>query len=71
MLQHARLSNVFWAEAVNTAVYVLNRAPTSAVKGKIPQETWSGKKPTVEHFQVFGCDAYAHVSNEKRTKLDS
>ena len=71
MLQHARLSNVFWAEAVNTAVYVLIRAPTSAVKGKTPQEAWSGKKPTVEHFRVFGCDAYAHISYEKRTKLDS
>ena len=70
MLQHAGLSNVFWAEAINTAVYVLNRAPTSAVKGKTPQEAWSGKKPTVEHFRVFGCEAYAHVSDEKRTKLD-
>ena len=71
MLQHAGFSNVFWTEAVNTAVYVLNRAPTSAVKDKTPQEAWSGKKPTVEHFRVFGCDAYAHVSDEKRTKLDS
>ena len=69
VLQHARLSNVFWAEAVNTAVYVLNQAPTSIVKGKTPQEAWSGKKPTVEHFRVFGSNAYAYVLDEKRTKL--
>ena len=71
MLQHAGISNVFWADEVNTAVYMLNRAPTSAVKDKTPQEVWSGKKPTVEHFRVFRCDAYAHVSYKKRTKLDS
>ena len=70
MLQHSGLPNVFWAEAINTAAYVLNRAPTSAVKDKTPQEAWSGKKPTVQHFRVFGCNAYAHVPDEKRTKLD-
>ena len=36
------LSNVFWAKAVNTSVYELNQAPTSAVKEKTPQEAWSG-----------------------------
>ena len=70
MLQHSGLSNVFWAEAINTAAYVLNRAPTSAVKDKTLQEAWYGKKPTVQHFRVFGCNAYAHVPDEKRTKLD-
>ena len=71
MLQHVGLSYVFWVEAVNTTVYVLNRAPILAVKDKTLQEAWSGKKPIVEHFRVFGCDAYAYVSDEKRTKLDS
>ena len=50
---------------------MLNRASTSAVKDKTPQKVWSGKKPTVEHFRVLRCDAYAHVSDKKRTKLDS
>ena len=70
MLQHSGFSNVFWVEAINTAAYVLNRAPTSAVKDKTPQEAWSGKKPTVQHFRVFGCIAYVHVPDEKCTKLD-
>ena len=71
MLQHKQLSNAFWAEAINTATYVLNRAPTTAVEGKTPEEVWSGTKPSVQHLRVFGCDAYAHVPDEKRTKLDS
>ena len=47
-----------------------NRVSTSGVKDKTPQEAWYGKKPTVQHFQIFGCDGYAHVPDEKHTKLD-
>ena len=70
MLQHKQLSNAWWAEAISTATYVLNQAPTSAVEGKTPEEVWSGIKPSVQHLRVFGCDAYVHVPDEKRTKLD-
>ena len=37
---------------------------------KTPQEAWSSKKPTFQHFRVFGCDAYTHVPDKKHTKLD-
>lgn len=40
------------------------------MEGKTPQEVWSGMIPSVEYLRVFGCDAYAHVADEKRTKLD-
>lgn len=35
-----------------------------------PEEDWSGSKPSVEHFRVFGCLAYVHVPDSKRIKLD-
>lgn len=35
-----------------------------------PEEAWSGRKPSVDHFKVFGCIAYAHIPDEKRKKLD-
>lgn len=35
-----------------------------------PEEAWSGRKPAVDHFKIFGCIAYAHVPDEKRKKLD-
>jgi hypothetical protein len=28
---------------------------------KNPHEAWTGKKPSLEHLIVFGCDAYVHV----------
>jgi hypothetical protein len=43
----------FWPEAVNWAIYVLNRSPAAAVPDKTPEEAWSSSKPTVKHFKVF------------------
>ncbi|PHT94751.1 hypothetical protein T459_02633 [Capsicum annuum] len=34
------------------------------------EEAWSGRKPTVDHFRIFGCITYAHIPDEKRKKLD-
>lgn len=35
-----------------------------------PEEVWTGRKPVVDHFRIFGCLAYAHVPDQKRGKLD-
>jgi hypothetical protein len=71
MLSGAGLGQEFWAEAVDTACYLVNKSPSSALEDKTPQEVWTGKKPSLSHLRVFGCDAYVHVPKEKRTKLDS
>lgn len=47
-----------WAEAVATAVYLLNLSPTKAVMNRTPFEAWFERKPGVGHSQVFGCIAY-------------
>ena len=71
MLLEACLSESFWAEAVNTAVYLHNRSPTRSLEGKTPFEAWNGVRPDLSHLKVFGCDAYLHVPDEARTKLES
>lgn len=58
-----------WAEAVNTAVYILNRTATSQAPDTTPLEMWTGKTPTLDHIRTFGCDAYMHVPKELRNKL--
>jgi hypothetical protein len=35
-----------------------------------PKEKFTCKKPDVSHHRLFGCIAYVHVPNEKRSKLD-
>ncbi|CAL2236260.1 unnamed protein product [Prunus armeniaca] len=71
MLYDKNIPKNFWPEAVNWTIHVLNRCPTLAVKDVTPEETWSGVKPLVDHFQVFGCIAHVHVPEERRTKLDN
>ena len=68
MLFHSKMPQRFWAEAVNTAVYLRNRSPTVAVKDKVPFELWYGKKPSVSHLRVFGCNAYVRI--EKAGNLE-
>ena len=51
-------------------MHVLNRSPTVAVKDITPEEAWSGVKPNVDYFRVFGCIGHVHVSDDKRKKLD-
>jgi len=71
LLQIKKLHNMYWDEAIRTSNYVLNRCYTNMVEGKIPYEAWDDKKPSVHHFRVFGCLAYAHVPKENKKKLDA
>jgi hypothetical protein len=70
MLNEKNLPNYFWVEVVATIVYIMNRTPTAAVHGMTPKEKIIGKKLDVSHLRVFGCIAYVHVLDEKRSKLD-
>jgi hypothetical protein len=70
MLHEKGLPKTFWAEAVYTVVYLMNRCPTKAVWGKTPFEAWSGRKLSIKHLRVFGCICYAQIPKEKRYKLD-
>eukprot|EP00253_Pinus_taeda_P018459 PITA_18459 len=70
MLQGKGLSNIFWAEAINTDVYLKNRSPTRFLGFKTPFEALYGFKPAVNHLRVFGSKAFAHVPKADRKKLD-
>ncbi|CAL9024552.1 unnamed protein product, partial [Prunus brigantina] len=55
---------------LNMSIYILNRSPTFVVRDLTPEEAWSGRKPAIGYFKVFGCIAYARIPDEKRKKLD-
>lgn len=69
MLNDAGLGKQFWAEAVNTAVYIINRSPHKRLS-KTPEEIWTGVKPSLDHLKCFGCLAMSHIPKQKRTKWD-
>ncbi|KAI3516558.1 hypothetical protein L1887_15477 [Cichorium endivia] len=62
--------DVLWGEAVNYAVYVLNRVTTKALTDSTPYEMWTGRKPHVGHLRVFGCVAHMLVTKNHLKKLD-
>lgn len=66
----AGLTKGFWAEAISTAAYIINRSPTSGLHEMTPEEAWSNKKPDLSHLRVFGCQAMLYVPKPNRRKLD-
>jgi hypothetical protein len=71
MLQAKGLPNKLWAEAVNTAAYILNRSGPTKVDGKTPYELWYGKEAVMDHLKIFGTECFVHVPKQRRQKLDA
>ncbi|KAK9140896.1 hypothetical protein Scep_010577 [Stephania cephalantha] len=71
MMHDKDLPKEHWAEATNTAVFLLNRLPTKVVNGKTPFEAWYGFKPNLKNLKIFGCLCFTHVPQIKRDKLDN
>nr|CAD40363.2 OSJNBa0093P23.9 [Oryza sativa Japonica Group] len=65
MLSNAGLPKQFWAAAVSTTCYLINRSPSYAIDKKTPIKVWSGFPANYSDLRVFGCTAYAHVDNGK------
>jgi hypothetical protein len=61
---------IMWVEASMTTMYVQNKSPHQILKNMTPEEAFTGVKPEVGHFKIFGCPVYFHIPKEKRTKLD-
>jgi transposase InsO family protein len=64
------LARHHWYDALLHAVHTRNRCFTSTLDGVTPYEAWTGRKPDVGYFHPFGCTAYAHVPDSRRTKLE-
>ncbi|EFN72158.1 Copia protein, partial [Camponotus floridanus] len=58
MIHSKRMDKKFWAEAVNSAVHVLNRTGTSTVPNKTPYELWYNKRAKMDHLRIFGSEVF-------------
>ncbi|GBP57089.1 Copia protein [Eumeta japonica] len=54
VLIDAGLDKGFWAEAINTAVYLRNRSPASELQDMTPFEFWTNRKTDLSHIRVLG-----------------
>jgi hypothetical protein len=56
----------YWAEALNTATYIINRLPTSTNNGKTPYEAYYGSQLPLQHLRTFGSRAYVHDRTHRK-----
>lgn len=71
MLLQAQLNTHYWAEAVQTANYIINRLPSSSLQGQIPFTLWTGRKPSLKHIWVFGSPTFVYIPDDQRKKFDA
>lgn len=70
LLRDSKIPSYLWGEVVRHSVYLLNRLPTKALKGRTPYEAWIGYKPNISHIKVFGCITYMKIPSVHTSKLD-
>ncbi|GKA36030.1 putative ribonuclease H-like domain-containing protein, partial [Tanacetum coccineum] len=70
MLADSFLPTVFWAEAVNTACYVLNRVLVTKPHNKTPYELIIGRPPSINFMRPFGCPVTIQNTLDPLGKFD-
>lgn len=71
MLNAANLAKHFWAEAIGTTCYTLNRVYLIPSTSTTPYELWKGKKPNVSHLRIFGSICYIYKDRDLVGKFDA
>jgi hypothetical protein len=69
MLDEYKTPDRFWAEAINTACYSINRLYVHRILKKTSYELLTGKKPNVSYFRVFGSKCFILVKRGRKYKF--
>ncbi|GAU26487.1 hypothetical protein TSUD_294560 [Trifolium subterraneum] len=71
LLLQSHLPSRYWGYATIHALFIMNRVPSSAIKGHIPYVALHNKLPELCHFRVFGSLCYVSTPNMHRSKFDN
>ncbi|KAG8473223.1 hypothetical protein CXB51_035172 [Gossypium anomalum] len=69
LLAQAQVPLRFWVHAFISAVYLINRLPTSVLGGKSPYEVLHKAPPPYMHLRIFGCRCYPYLRPFNTHKL--
>jgi hypothetical protein len=69
MLDEYKTSDQFWAEAINTACYSINRLYLHRILKKTSYELLTGKNPNVSYFRVFGSKCFILIKRARNSKF--
>ena len=70
MLREMCFPNIYWTDAIHSAIYILNISSTKMVKDSTPYEAWFYRKPNVSHFKIFESTCFVYIPSQQRHKLD-
>ena len=70
MMSRSNLPEYLWGEAIRTTTYILNRVPSKFMP-KTPFELWIDRKPSLNHFKVWGCPTEMKIYDSFLKKMDS
>ena len=70
MLSNSSLPVSLWMYALKTTMYLLNMVSSKAVE-KTLFELWTGRKPSLRHLYIWGCQAEIRIYNPQEKKLDT
>jgi hypothetical protein len=68
MLDQYKTLDRFWAEAINTACYSINRLYLHRIIKKTSYELLTGKKPNVSYFRVFSSKCFILIKRGRKSK---
>jgi hypothetical protein len=69
MLDEYKTPDRFWAEAINTACYSINRLYLHRILKKASYELLTGKKPNVSYLRVFGSKCFILIKRGRKSKF--
>lgn len=68
--QSSQTSLKFWDFAFQTAIYLINRIPTTSLKFQVPYIVLFNKSPNYNFLRNFGCSCYPFLIPYNKHKLD-
>jgi transposase InsO family protein len=69
MLDEYKTPDRFWAKAINTTCYSINRLYLHRILKKISYELLTCKKPNVSYFRVFGSKCFILIKRGRKSKF--
>ncbi|KAJ4978760.1 hypothetical protein NE237_009540 [Protea cynaroides] len=70
MMFHASTPTRYWVEAFGTAVFIINRPPSTVLDLDTPLHTLPGKSPDYTMLRVFGCQCIPCLRPYVKNKLE-